>query len=76
MNKDNPGGVPSSGSVAPLSLAMQQLFVRAITSREPIDATAEAARIFRELPLLGRTVDEIRREIVAAAIARGIPIQL
>ncbi|MBS7700792.1 MULTISPECIES: hypothetical protein [unclassified Chelatococcus] len=59
-----------------LNLAFRQLFINAITSRNPINAGAEAARILRELPERGRTEEDIRREIVAAAIARGIPIQL
>ena len=65
---------PGSNAADILRLDMHQLFIRAINSRSSINARAEAARMAREMPMTGKSEDDIWREIVAGAIARGIPV--
>lgn len=74
MKEDVPDENPGREMAEHLGLAMHQLFIRAIGNRSAINARAEAARIARELPIAGKSEDDIRKEIVAGAIARGIPI--
>ncbi|CAH1657475.1 hypothetical protein [Chelatococcus asaccharovorans] len=74
MNEDVSDENPDGGTAEHLGQAMHQLFIRAIGNRSAINARAEAARFVREMPMIGKSEDDIRKEIVAGAIARGIPV--